>query len=142
MDLAGSERIYKLTSAETTRREGRSINLSLHYLEQVILALHDRSRGVKVHIPYRNSLMTSVLRDSLGGTSRTVFITTLNTEAEFADESMSTCRYHDSCVQCSVWLAHTFCVVRTLPLRPCPAVLPCVSSCCLLCSDLRNGALC
>ena len=63
VDLAGSERIYKLSSAEATRREGRSINLSLHHLEQVILALHDRARGVKVHIPYRNSLMTSVLRD-------------------------------------------------------------------------------
>jgi kinesin family protein 6/9 len=41
-----------------------------------------------MHIPYRNSMMTSVLRDSLGGNCRTVFIVTLNAEFDFVDESM------------------------------------------------------
>lgn len=40
--------------------EAKHINLSLHFLEQVIVALSDKSRS---HIPYRNSMMTSVLRD-------------------------------------------------------------------------------
>lgn len=96
VDLAGSERVGKAAKAAAAalastsgdvgtagsaalahgaqvRREGRHINLSLHYLEQVILALHERSRsagsrsgkGAVVHVPYRNSMLTSVLRDSL-----------------------------------------------------------------------------
>jgi hypothetical protein len=54
--------------------EAVSINLSLMYLKQVIVALHQasRGRGGDTYIPYRNSLMTSVLRDSLGGASAVV----------------------------------------------------------------------
>jgi len=68
--------------------QGKYINLSLHYLEQVIVALQERGKGNRMHIPYRNSMMTSVLRDSLGGNCRTVFIVTLNAEFDFVDESM------------------------------------------------------
>jgi hypothetical protein len=45
------------------------------------------------HIPYRNSLMTSVLRDSLGGNCKTTMIATINPEPEHTDESISTCRF-------------------------------------------------
>ncbi|RYY33524.1 hypothetical protein EON62_04165 [archaeon] len=52
-----------------------------------------------VHIPYRNSMLTSVLRDSLGGNCATALISTLNPEPEFIDESISTCRFAVRCGQ-------------------------------------------
>ena len=62
--------------------------------EMVIVALHEARRaGGRSHIPYRNSLMTSVLRDSLGGNCKTTMIATINPEAEHTDESISTCRF-------------------------------------------------
>lgn len=97
MDLAGSERIYRSAGDDRSRREGRHINLSLHYLEQVIVALQQRARGRRPHIPYRNSTMTSVLRDSLGGNCRTVFVATLNAERDFTEETLSTCRFAQRC---------------------------------------------
>eukprot|EP00731_Ephydatia_muelleri_P027714 Em0019g587a len=60
VDLAGSERVGKTGVVGTLLTEAKYINLSLHYLEQVIVALSERSR---THIPYRNSMLTSVLRD-------------------------------------------------------------------------------
>lgn len=97
VDLAGSERVFKLENSALTKKEGKYINLSLHYLEQVIICLYDQSRGKKVHIPYRNSVMTSILRDSLGGNYNTVFITTLNPQLSYIDESISTCRFAERC---------------------------------------------
>ena len=70
--------------------EAKYINLSLHYLEQVIVALGEKTR---THIPYRNSMMTSVLKDSLGGNCKTTMIATLNTMKQNLDESISTCRF-------------------------------------------------
>lgn len=46
-----------------------------------------------MHVPYRNSLMTLVLRDSLGGNCRTVMVATVSGEAEHMEESISTCRF-------------------------------------------------
>jgi kinesin family protein 6/9 len=46
-----------------------------------------------VHVPYRNSLMTLVLRDSLGGNCRTVMVATVSGEAQHMEESISTCRF-------------------------------------------------
>ena len=57
---ARSERVGKTGVVGTLLTEAKYINLSLHYLEQVIVALSERSR---THIPYRNSMLTSVLRD-------------------------------------------------------------------------------
>jgi kinesin family protein 6/9 len=95
VDLAGSERTGKTQSTGTLFREATHINKSLHYLELVIVALHEARRGGpgRSHIPYRNSLMTSVLRDSLGGNCRTTMIATINPEGEHTDESISTCRF-------------------------------------------------
>jgi len=67
VDLAGSERVGKTHSAGQTLNEAKYINSSLHFLELVIIALADKEKGNRAHIPYRNSMMTSVLRDSLGG---------------------------------------------------------------------------
>eukprot|EP00762_Andalucia_godoyi_P002959 ANDGO_04112.mRNA.1 Kinesin-like protein KLP1 len=94
VDLAGSERVYKTNVDGQTLMEARYINTALHFLEQVIVALSERSKGKKdVHIPYRNSLLTSVLRDSLGGNSKTVMIATINPEQSHVEESVSTCRF-------------------------------------------------
>lgn len=90
VDLAGSERIGKTGVVGNLATEAKYINLSLHYLEQVIVALGERSR---THIPYRNSMMTSVLRDSLGGNCKTTMIATLNTMGSNIDETVSTCRF-------------------------------------------------
>lgn len=68
-----SERVSKTNVNGLLLTEAKYINLSLHYLEQVIVALSEKHRS---HIPYRNSMMTSVLRDSLGGNCMTTMIAT------------------------------------------------------------------
>lgn len=93
VDLAGSERAAKTGIDGMLLREAKYINLSLHYLEQVIIALYEAGQGKRVHVPYRNSMMTSVLRDSLGGNCKTTMIATLAIEDELIDESISTCRF-------------------------------------------------
>jgi kinesin family protein 6/9 len=93
VDLAGSERVSKTGIDGTLLKEARHINLSLHYLEQVIIALHEASKGKRAHVPYRNSMMTSVLRDSLGGNCKTSMIATLAVEDILIEESISTCRF-------------------------------------------------
>nr|XP_021491911.1 kinesin-like protein KIF6 [Meriones unguiculatus] len=90
VDLAGSERVAKTGVGGLLLTEAKYINLSLHYLEQVIIALSEKHR---THIPYRNSMMTSVLRDSLGGNCMTTMIATLSLEKRNIDESISTCRF-------------------------------------------------
>ncbi|XP_043940798.1 kinesin-like protein KIF6 [Protopterus annectens] len=90
VDLAGSERVSKTGVGGQLLTEAKYINLSLHYLEQVIIALGEKNRS---HIPYRNSMMTSVLRDSLGGNCMTTMIATLSVEKRNIDESISTCRF-------------------------------------------------
>uniref|UniRef100_A0A8C6Y613 Kinesin-like protein n=1 Tax=Naja naja TaxID=35670 RepID=A0A8C6Y613_NAJNA len=90
VDLAGSERVGKTGVGGQQLTEAKYINLSLHYLEQVIIALSEKNRS---HIPYRNSMMTSVLRDSLGGNCMTTMIATLSVEKRNIDESISTCRF-------------------------------------------------
>ncbi|NXF06849.1 KIF6 protein, partial [Smithornis capensis] len=90
VDLAGSERVAKTGVGGHLLTEAKYINLSLHYLEQVIIALAEKNR---FHIPYRNSMMTSVLRDSLGGNCMTTMIATLAIDKRNIDESISTCRF-------------------------------------------------
>jgi kinesin family protein 6/9 len=95
VDLAGSERVHKTNSTGQTLREAQHINASLFYLEMVIVALYERSKKGKesTHIPYRNSMMTSVLRDSLGGNCKTIMVATISPEAKQTDESISTCHF-------------------------------------------------
>ena len=93
VDLAGSERTHKTNASGQLFREATYINKSLHYLELVIVALHEARKGTRTHIPYRNSIMTSVLRDSLGGNCKTSMIATINPELEHTNESISTCRF-------------------------------------------------
>lgn len=93
VDLAGSERVAKTNSTGSTLTEATYINKSLFFLEMVIVALHEKAHKGRVHVPYRNSLMTSVLRDSLGGNCRTMMIATINPEGRETEESLSTCRF-------------------------------------------------
>ncbi|KAK9306644.1 hypothetical protein QLX08_002820 [Tetragonisca angustula] len=90
VDLAGSERVYKCSITGTILTEAKHINLSLHYLEQVIVSLGQESVG---HIPYRNSLLTSILRDSLGGNCQTVMLATISVHFSNLEETVSTCRF-------------------------------------------------
>ncbi|XP_060259150.1 kinesin-like protein KIF6 isoform X4 [Ovis aries] len=59
-------------------------------IAEVIIALSEKHRA---HVPYRNSMMTSVLRDSLGGNCMTTMVATLSLEKRNIDESISTCRF-------------------------------------------------
>lgn len=95
VDLAGSERVYKSgTDDKKILNEGININGSLHFLEMVIVALNKKARGEKdVFIPYRNSMMTMVLRDSLGGNCKTKMIATMSPDPTDIAESISTCKF-------------------------------------------------
>ncbi len=62
VDLAGSERVAKTNSSGSVLTEAMHINSSLFYLEMVIKALYEKATKGRSHIPYRNSMMTSVLR--------------------------------------------------------------------------------
>jgi hypothetical protein len=62
VDLAGSERVGKTNSSGSVLTEAKYINSSLFFLEMVIVALYEKATKGRQHIPYRNSMMTSVLR--------------------------------------------------------------------------------
>lgn len=79
-----SERVCKSNLTGVLLTEAKCINLSLHYLEQVIIALTDKNRS---HIPYRNSMLTMMLRDSLGGNCMTSMIATISSEMRDAQVS-------------------------------------------------------
>lgn len=97
VDLAGSERVSKSQVEGSLLTEAKHINLSLTYLEQVIIALHEKTLGNRSHIPYRNSLMTTILRDSLGGNCKTVMVATISTDTDNIDETVSTSRFAQRC---------------------------------------------
>ncbi|NXM36134.1 KIF9 protein, partial [Oxyruncus cristatus] len=90
IDLAGSERLSKITSAGRLQKENSYINRSLAFLEQIILALADPRRG---HIPFRQSKLTHVLKDSLGGNCNTVLVTNICGEAAHVEETLSSLRF-------------------------------------------------
>ncbi|NXM89948.1 KI18A protein, partial [Oenanthe oenanthe] len=91
IDLAGSERA-NATSAKGARFvEGTNINRSLLALGNVINALADPKS--KRHIPYRNSKLTRLLKDSLGGNCRTVMIAAVSPSSLFYDDTYNTLKY-------------------------------------------------
>nr|CCC49380.1 putative kinesin, fragment [Trypanosoma vivax Y486] len=93
VDLAGSERVAKTGVSGTVLTEAKHINLSLHYLEQVIMALSEQASGRREHVPFRNSFMTMVLRDSLGPNCRTSMLATAHPSPDQLPETISTCRF-------------------------------------------------
>jgi len=90
IDLAGSENVGKSEAQGTTLAEAQTINKSLSCLGNVIFALTEKSRE---HIPYRDSKLTYLLQDSLGGNSRTILIATINPLSSFYFESLSTLKF-------------------------------------------------
>lgn len=90
MDLAGSERQSKTGAVGERLKEATKINLSLSALGNVISALAD---GRCRHIPYRDSKLTRVLQDSLGGNTKTLMVACLSPADNNYDESLSTLRY-------------------------------------------------
>ncbi|CAJ0941670.1 unnamed protein product, partial [Mesorhabditis belari] len=90
VDLAGSERQSKTGTTGDRLKEAAKINLSLSTLGNVISALVD---GKSTHIPYRNSKLTRLLQDSLGGNSKTLMIANIGPASYNYDETLSTLRY-------------------------------------------------
>ncbi|XP_074065285.1 kinesin-like protein KIF13B isoform X1 [Macrotis lagotis] len=97
VDLAGSERATKTGAAGDRLKEGSNINKSLTTLGLVISALADQSAGRNKNkfVPYRDSVLTWLLKDSLGGNSKTAMVATVSPAADNYDETLSTLRYAD-----------------------------------------------
>ena len=89
-DLAGSERLSKTGSDGATAKEAQFINKSLTFLEQVVMALGSTSRS---HVPFRQSKLTSLLKDSLGGNCKTTMIANIWPEDRNIEESLGTLRF-------------------------------------------------
>ncbi|XP_065854171.1 kinesin-like protein KIN-5B [Euphorbia lathyris] len=89
VDLAGSENISRSGAKEGRAREAGEINKSLLTLGRVINALAEHS----AHIPYRDSKLTRLLRDSLGGKTKTCIIATISPSAHSLEETLSTLDY-------------------------------------------------
>ncbi|XP_072300126.1 kinesin-like protein KIF3C [Eucyclogobius newberryi] len=90
VDLAGSERQAKTGVQGERLKEAAKINLSLSALGNVISALADGRSG---HVPYRDSKLTRLLQDSLGGNAKTVMVATLGPAPQHYDETLTTLRY-------------------------------------------------
>lgn len=90
VDLAGSEMVRKTGASGQQLEEAKMINKSLSALGQVINALTDEKA---THVPYRDSKLTRVLQDSLGGNSKTVLIIAVSPSSFNAAETVSTMRF-------------------------------------------------
>ena len=90
VDLAGSEKVGKTGASGQTLEEAKKINKSLSALGMVINALTD---GKSSHVPYRDSKLTRILQESLGGNSRTTLIVNCSPIAYNAEETLSTLRF-------------------------------------------------
>ncbi|GMH71606.1 hypothetical protein TrST_g1383 [Triparma strigata] len=103
VDLAGSER-YKTHQmaqfSEQRIKELTSINQSLSALGNCISALTGRQKS---HVPYRNSKLTRLLQDSLGGNCRTMFIVTVSPSAASCEETISTLQFADRAMKVRVF---------------------------------------
>lgn len=92
VDLAGSERLKESKSKGTMVKETGNINRSLFTLGKVIVALADKKR-TKSHIPYRDSKLTMLLMDSLGGVSKALMIACVSPASSYSEETLSTLNY-------------------------------------------------
>lgn len=90
VDLAGSEKIAKTGAQGQTLEEAKNINKSLTTLGKVIVALTDKK---STHVPYRESKLTRILSESLGGNSKTCLIITCSPHPFNDQETLSTLRF-------------------------------------------------
>ena len=93
VDLAGSERVKKTGSTGVTLKEATYINRSLTFLEQVVVALTERKGRANDHVPYRQSKLTHILKDSIGGNCRTVMVANIWPVEQFLQETLSTLNF-------------------------------------------------
>ena len=100
VDLAGSERASGTGATGDRLKEGAAINKSLSALGNVISALAEQSGGKKgAFIPYRDSVLTWLLKESLGGNAKTIMIAALSPADINYEETLSTLRYADRAKQ-------------------------------------------
>uniref|UniRef100_A0A8B9M9C1 Kinesin family member 21B n=1 Tax=Accipiter nisus TaxID=211598 RepID=A0A8B9M9C1_9AVES len=92
VDLAGSERLKRTGATGERAKEGISINCGLLALGNVISALGDQNKKV-VHVPYRDSKLTRLLQDSLGGNSQTIMIACVSPSDRDFMETLNTLKY-------------------------------------------------
>lgn len=90
VDLAGSERQAKTGTSGDRQKEAIKINLSLSALGNVISALVD---GKSSHVPYRDSKLTRLLQDSLGGNAKTIMVANIGPASYNYEETLTTLRY-------------------------------------------------
>lgn len=93
VDLAGSERQKKTNTTGKSLKEAANINRSLSVLGYVIMALVDVAGGRERHINYRDSKLTFLLRDSLGGNAKTCIIATVSPSEKNISETISTLKF-------------------------------------------------
>ncbi|XP_015780116.1 PREDICTED: chromosome-associated kinesin KIF4A-like [Acropora digitifera] len=95
VDLAGSERVKKTHAQGERFKEGVNINKGLLALGNVISALSDELKKSNSHVPYRDSKLTRLLQDSLGGNSNTLMIACVSPADNNFEETLNTLRYAD-----------------------------------------------
>nr|XP_039254763.1 kinesin-like protein KIF27 isoform X2 [Styela clava] len=93
VDLAGSERANRTGNTGERFKESVQINTGLLALGNVISALSDPKKKKIGHVPYRDSKITRVLKDSLGGNARTVMITCISPSSTSFDETLNALKY-------------------------------------------------
>ncbi|XP_078483346.1 kinesin-like protein KIF28 isoform X2 [Ciona intestinalis] len=95
VDLAGSERADSTGATGARLKEGSMINKSLLCLGNCIKALADIQDGKNITVPYRDSILTRLLKNALGGNSKTIMIAALSPADINYDETLSTLRFAD-----------------------------------------------
>jgi len=93
VDLAGSERVGKTDSRGLVLTEAKAINKSLSFLEQCVVALSSGKARAAGHVPFRSSRLTHLLKDSLGGNTRTRLVACLHSDAANLMESLATLKF-------------------------------------------------
>jgi hypothetical protein len=97
IDLAGSERVKKSEATGQRFKEALSINSSLSALGKVVMMLDPSAGHNQKHIPFRDSKLTRLLQDSLGGNSFTTVLATVHPTAEHYEESLGTLHFAAHC---------------------------------------------
>ena len=97
VDLAGSEKVGKTGATGDRLKEAAGINKSLSALGLVIEKLADQAMGKtkNVVVPYRDSCLTRILQNALGGNSKTLMICAISPASDNYEETLSTLRYAD-----------------------------------------------
>ncbi|RWS30831.1 kinesin-like protein KIF28P [Leptotrombidium deliense] len=99
VDLAGSERLSGTMARGERLKEGVSINQSLSCLGNCIHALAEKTNNKNIRVPYRDSVLTRLLMNALGGNSKTIMIAAISPADINYDETLSTLRYADRAKQ-------------------------------------------